>query len=219
MNMDLQAARIALSGAATEAQRIRAAIDALGLVNIDAVTQEAAQAADDVARLRAAVVLGEATQSEVQTAEKRLSTARKAQEAAQHDHHNHGATLLGLERRLSAAQAHEADATKALQNIERELLEAEFLRIESEYTHKAIELATLAGRLQATARALSTRGFSVPTATATALQFPPLPVLGPAGADVVKNRTNGREHGIRAMLCEPRYFVADAAQVAARVLA
>lgn len=219
MNMDLQAARLAQSAAATEVQRIRTAMDALALVDMNAIAKEVTLAADDLAQLRAAVVLGEAVPSQVQAAEKRLAAAQKVQDAAQHDHDNHSATLLGLERRLASAQAHEAAATQTLQDMERELLQAELLRLDSDYTTKALELATLAGRLHGTARALAARGGNVPAATASALQFPPLPVLGPAGAEVIKNNTNGQQHGIRAMLAEPRYFVADPAQIAAQVLA
>lgn len=204
--------------AAAEVQRIAAAI------RTDSESVGAARTTLENARRRAADVeaqqaLGEADAEAVEAARAETSAAEKDLVSAEAAAAGLARLSDGLGRRLEAAQTAEGIAREEVARAENALILAALVDADAAYTKAADELAAHAGRVLGLGAVLHRRNSRmVPMATQTNLGFPSLPTLGPVSAGVVRERSNGRQHGMRAKLIEGHTVMADAGTLEAELL-
>jgi hypothetical protein len=171
-----------------------------------AVEAAAAQAQDT----RAAHALGEVDQAAVKRAQEALTQAQRARESAAIADADARTLAEGIERRLYAAHQAAAETKAAVTRAENALLLAKLVEADQGYVTTATAAAAHFAMVVSCATALRFRDKSLlPAASASAAAFQGLPTIGPVSAEVVQVRTQGRQHGIRQMLIEPRDVMAD----------
>ncbi len=209
----LAATRAALDQARAELRRIGEVLQVKDKI-LSSESAEAAVAEADAALqdALAAQALGEADDAVVAAAVKKLDRAERDLATCQSAANAHRQLQAGAERRLNEAHQAVTDAQEAYQLAQAHFVLAELEAADARYVKAAGELMQSAGRVLTCAAFLKKHAPSLlPAASASRLDLPPLPTIGPASARAVYERTEGREHGIRQALTDPRYLRIDTA--------
>lgn len=207
----LELTRAALDAARAELRRIGEILKVEGkLPSTESAEAAVAEADSQLQDILAAQALGEADEAVVAAAVKKLDRAERDLATCQSAANAHRQLQAGAERRLSEAHAAVSAAAEAYERAQAAYVLAELQAADEQYVKAAGELMQSAGRVFACAAFLKRHAPSlVPAASASRLDLPPLPTIGPASAGAVQERTGGREHGVRSALTDPRYLRID----------
>ncbi len=209
----LESTRADLDSARAELQRIGGILNAGGMVpTTEAADAAVAQADAELADMLAAQALGEVDDDVVAAIRKKLERAVRDLELSRTATNNHRQLQAGAERRLNEAHAAVSAADEAFKRAQAHYVLAELEAADEKYTKAATDLMQCVGRVWACSSYLKRHAPSLlPAASASHLPVPALPTIGPASAIAVQKRTQGKEHGIRQALTDPRLIPVDGA--------